>query len=362
MRAKALRLAELAEALGRTWVGDGDRMIEDVAALDTAQARDLSFVRSLDRVKQMAESRAGCLILPEGVDPDGRSAILSCNPALDFARAVERLRPASRPAPGVHATAHVADRAEVDSTASLGPGVSVGDGARVGARTILHANVTLYADVEVGEDCELHSGVVVREATRIGCRVLLQPGVVIGGDGFGYFPDEAGTPTRTPHVGRVVIEDDVEIGANTTVDRATLSETRIRRGAKIDNLVQVGHNCDIGENVLLVAQSGLSGSTVIERGAIIMAQAGSAGHLRIGKGAFVGARAGLHKDVPEGGRVWGAPQMEERRWHRVVAALGRLPDALRRLRAIEVKLGLRPGSATSSTDSAADSTTPSDES
>jgi UDP-3-O-[3-hydroxymyristoyl] glucosamine N-acyltransferase len=133
----------------------------------------------------------------------------------------------------------------------------------------------------------------------------------------------------------------VEIGANTTVDRATLTETRIRRAAKIDNLVQIAHNCDIGENAVIVAQTGLSGSTVVGNGAIVMAQAGSAGHLKIGDGAFVGARAGLHKDVPHGGRVWGAPQMEERSWHRSIAAFARLPEMLRRLRAVERVLGLR---------------------
>jgi UDP-3-O-[3-hydroxymyristoyl] glucosamine N-acyltransferase len=206
---------------------------------------------------------------------------------------------------------------------------------------VLHSNATLYPDVEVGADCVIHAGVVLREGTRVGDRVVLEPGVVVGGDGFGYAPDGRGGLVKVPHVGRVVIEDDVEIGANSTVDRATLAETRIRRGARIDNLVQIAHNCDIGENAVVVAQSGLSGSTVVGRGAIVMAQAGSAGHLKIGDGAFVGARAGLHKDVADGGRVWGAPQMEERTWHRAMAALSRLPDVLRRLRAVERALGLR---------------------
>ena len=150
-----------------------------------------------------------------------------------------------------------------------------------------------------------------------------------------------GALEKSPQVGCVVIEDDVEIGANSTVDRATLSETRIRRGAKIDNLVQIAHNCDVGENVIIAGQVGLSGGTVVARGAMLMGQVGSAGHLRIGERAFVGARTGLHRDVPDGAKVWGTPQQEERQWHRSVVALARLPDFLRRLRVIERKLGLR---------------------
>jgi UDP-3-O-[3-hydroxymyristoyl] glucosamine N-acyltransferase len=167
--------------------------------------------------------------------------------------------------------------------------------------------------------------------------------VILGGDGFGYAADEAGHPVAIAHRGCVVIEDDVEIGANSTVDRATLDETRIRRGAKIDNLVQIAHNCDIGEDALIVAQSGLSGGTVVGRGAMIMAQAGSAGHLRIGERAFVGARAGLHHDVADGARVFGAPAVEEHGWHRTVAALKRLPELLRRVRRLERALTERAG-------------------
>jgi UDP-3-O-[3-hydroxymyristoyl] glucosamine N-acyltransferase len=190
-------------------------------------------------------------------------------------------------------------------------------------------------NVELGSDCWIHSGAVLREGTRVGDRVVLQPGVVLGSDGFGYVPDEAGRPVAMAQRGCVVIEDDVEIGANTTVDRATLDETRIRRGAKIDNLVQIAHNCDVGEDVLIVAQSGLSGGTIVGRGAIVMAQAGTTGHLRIGERAFVGARAGLHHDVPDGARVFGSPATEERAWHRSVSALKRLPDLLRRVRRLE---------------------------
>ena len=336
--ASPIRLSELAAELEREFVGEKDPLITGVAPLDAAGAGDLAFVRSEAFADAIPSSGAAALIVPPEIDPRGRPAMLSPNPSLDFARAVARILPAPVQERGVHRSAFVADSAAVDPNASVGPNSVVGERCIVGPGSVLHANVTLYPDVVLGADCRLHSGVVVREGCDLGDRVSLQPGVVIGGDGFGYVGD-GGRLHKIPQVGRVVIEDDVEIGANTTVDRATLFETRIRRGAKIDNLVQIGHNCDIGESSVIVAQTGLSGSTVIGHGAMVMAQAGSAGHLRVGDYAFVGARAGLHKDVPDGTRVFGSPQLEERQWHRAMAALTRLPGALKRLRAVERALG-----------------------
>jgi len=335
-----MRLRELASRLGREFVGDGEILIRGVAPLEQAGAEDLSFVRSERWAKRLEESRAGACIVPLGLKTGLRPMIRSPHPSLDFARAVGALLPAEKPPPGIHPTAFVDPGAQIHPEASIGARAVVGPGCRIGARTILFPNTTLYADVLLGEDCVVHSGVVLGEGTQIANRVLLQPGVVLGGDGFGYTFDEQGALEKVPQVGRVVVEDDVEIGANTTVDRAALGETRIRRGAKIDNLVMVAHNCDIGEGAVVVGQAGLAGSTVVERGAMLMAQMGAGGHLRIGERAFVGARAGLHKDVPAGARVWGAPQLPERTFHRVMAALTRLPDALRRLRALEKRLGL----------------------
>ena len=344
LASKPIRVEDLATHLGREGAGDRDFLISGVAALENAGAGDLSFVRSPNLIDAASRSHAGALIVPEGVDPGGRPAILSPHPALDFARAVARIVPGWRPAPGVHPEAVVDPGAEVDASASISAGCVVGPGCSVAARTVLHPRVVLYPGVVIGSDCEIHAGTVLREGTEVGERVVLQPGVVVGGDGFGYIRDEDGRSEKVPHVGRVVIEDDVEVGANTTIDRAALFETRIRRGAKIDNLVQIAHNCDIGEHAVVAAQTGLSGSTVIGKAAMVMGQVGSAGHLRVGDGAFVGTRTGLHRDVPAGSRVWGSPQMEERLWHRSSAALRRLPDVLRRVRALERKLGLRRGS------------------
>ncbi|HSJ96734.1 MAG TPA: UDP-3-O-(3-hydroxymyristoyl)glucosamine N-acyltransferase [Myxococcota bacterium] len=342
-RVRSISLGELGAALGREVEGDARFAVRGVAPLAAAGPEDLSFARSPGYARALAASRAGAVIVPPDLDAGGRPALRSPRPDLDFARAVALLVPAARPAPGVHPSAVVAADARIDPSASVGPLAVVGARATVGPRSVVHPHVVLYPDVRVGADCVLHAGCVLREEVEIGDRVVLHPGAVLGGDGFGYALDEGGRPTKVPQVGRVVLEDDVEVGANATIDRATLGETRVRRNAKIDNLVVVSHNCDVGEDVLVAAQSGLAGSTTVGRGAILMGQTASAGHLTIGAASFLGARAALHKDLPPGSRVWGAPALEERRWHKSVAAFARLPDALRRLRAVERKLGLRRG-------------------
>ncbi len=336
-----VRLDALARELGRSFAGDSAQRVRGVASLEDAGPDDLVFVRDASHLEALADSRARAVILLEGLDPGQRAAIFSSNPALDFARAVECVVSLPRPQAGVDACAVVASECEIDETASIGAGASIGARARVGARTVVHPNATLYCDVVVGEDCTIHAGVVIREKCVLGDRVILQPGAVIGGDGFGYVPDETGMLHKVPQVGRVVIGDDVEVGANTTVDRATLSATVLADRVKLDNLIQVGHNSEIGEDVVVAAQSGFSGSTKVGRGAIIMAQVGVAGHLEIGRRTFLGARSGVTKDVPDHMRIYGLPQMEQRRWHRVMAALKRLPEMLKRLRAVERQLGMR---------------------
>jgi len=312
-----------------------------VASLEDAGPSDLGFVRSDTYAEALASSRAGAVIMPHGMDAAGRPALRSPNPGLDFARAVALIEPTPRPDPGIHPAAHVAPGARVDPTASVGPRAAVGEGAEIGARTIVHANATVYHGAVVGQDCMLHSGCVVREGCRLGDRVILQPGSVIGGDGFGYVPDERGRPEKVPHIGGVVVEDDVEVGANATIDRGTLGDTRIGRGTKIDNLVQIGHNCDVGEDVLIVAQSGLSGSTVIGDGAMLMAQSGVTHGANVGERAFVASRTGVVRTVPDGGRTSGFPNTPHAEQNRMLAALRRLPGLIVRMRAVERKLGIR---------------------
>ena len=341
-RGQSMHVADLALELGCVLEGDGKIVIEGVASLAEAGPRDLAFVRS-DRYQGSLEaSAAGAVIAPPGIDACGRPAIRSSQPGLDFARATRCLVPEVRPRAGVAASASVSAEAVVDPSASLGEGCRVAAHSAVGARSVLHANVTLYEDVTIGADCEIHAGCVLREGTQLGDRVILQPGVVIGGDGFAYLASYEGIE-KVPHVGGVRIDDDVEIGANTTVDRGALGDTTIGRATKIDNLVQIAHNCRIGEEVIIIAQAGLSGSTVVEHGAVVMAQAGIVGHLSIGERAVVGPQSGVHKDVEAGSRVFGSPQREAGLQKRIAAALPRLPDLVRRVRRLEGRLAQGEG-------------------
>jgi UDP-3-O-[3-hydroxymyristoyl] glucosamine N-acyltransferase len=341
-----LELGELARRLGgRPVEGNAQFRIEGVATLEQGGARALGFVRSEAFAAALAGSSIGAVIAPPGVAVGDRPAIRSPLPSLDFARATALLVPESRPAPGVHATAWVAATARVHPTASVGPRCVVGERSEIGAHSFLSAAVTVQEDVRVGEHCRLHAGVVIRESCRLGDRVTLQPGVVIGGDGFGYEFNERGESEKVPQVGDVVIEDDVEIGANSTVDRARIGSTRIGRGTKIDNLVMIAHNCVIGPHSLIVAQTGIAGGAVLGERVIAMAQSGVAGHVRVGAGVFIGARGGVIEDTPARSRVWGFPAVPERAWHRSVAWLVRLPELAKRIRALEKKLELRPGEA-----------------
>ena len=335
-------LAELAAAL-ETKVSGGDARggeieIAGFAALAEARADELSFVRDASLLPALADSKAAAVIAPVDLGISDRPVLASDQPGHDFSRLLERFAPRWRPTAGIASGAHVDPTANVDPTAAVEPGARIGPHCRVGARTIIGANAVLSANVEVGADGWIHPGVVLREDTLVGDRVVLQPNVVIGGDGFGYVPDAAGRPVAMAQRGRVVLEDEVEVGANTTIDRGTLTDTRIRRGAKIDNQVMIAHNCEIGEDVLIVAQTGLAGGTIVGDRAILMARAASTGHLRIGSGAFLGAGTGVIEDVPDGARVFGAPSQEERGWHRTVAALRRLPDLLKRVRRLERRL------------------------
>lgn len=340
-KVRSIPLGDLAKRLGRTVEGDASFVARGVAALEDAGPGDLVFVRGPRYAESFAKSRAGAAIATPSVDTGGRPTIRSARPDLDFARAVALILERERPPAGVHPSAVVAPDAQLDPSASIGPHAVVGARTTVGARSVIHANVVLYPDVQIGVDCELHASVVVREECSIGDRVILHPGVSIGADGFGYAFDENGRPAKIPQVGRVVLEDDVEIGALAAVDRATLGVTRIGRNTKIDDLCIIAHNCEIGEDVIIVGLSGLAGSTIVEKGAILMGQTATTGHLRVGERAFLGGRAAVHKDVPAGVHVWGAPAMEQRAWHKSMAALARLPEALRRLRAVERMVGLR---------------------
>ena len=336
---RGITLEVLARELGgRRVLGDAQLKVTGVATLEAGGANALGFVR--DAHASLAQSKIGAVIAPLTGDftGDGTRAVLrSPNPSLDFARAARLLHPQQRAPAGVHARAFVAESAQLGAGVSVGVLASVGERTRIGARTELRANVVVERDVEIGADCVLHIGALVREGTRLGDRVILQPGAILGGDGFGYEFDEEGRHEKVPQLGRVELDDDVEVGAGATIDRARIGATRIGRGVKIDNLVQVGHGATIGEHSAMVALSGVAGGATLGARVFLMAQSGVGGHVHVGDGVFVGARGGVLEDLPAGSRVWGFPALPERSWHRAQAVFARAGEMLRRLRRLEMR-------------------------
>jgi UDP-3-O-[3-hydroxymyristoyl] glucosamine N-acyltransferase len=336
-----LILRELADRLGCALRGDGAVEVDRVAPIDAAGPGSLTFVAGPKWAVRLKTTQASAVIVQPSVATPLPS-LLSDNPYLMFARAVLLLHPKAAPPPGVHASA------VVDPTATLGAGVHVGAlvvvgaRARIGARSVLHPGVVLYEDVQVGEDCVLHSGAQVREGCRLGDRVVVQNGAVIGSDGFGFAKDAEGRYHKIPQRGTVVIEDEVEIGALTAIDRAALGETRIGRGTKLDNLVQIGHSVTVGRDTVLAGQVGIAGSSTIGDRVTLAGQVGVAGHLKIGDGVIATAQTGIPSDVDAGTVISGYPAIPNREWLKSSAVFPRLPELLKRLRALEKRLGGDP--------------------
>jgi UDP-3-O-[3-hydroxymyristoyl] glucosamine N-acyltransferase len=333
-----VKLAELARELDAELRGDGGVEIKGVAGIEQAGPGDLTFLANPRYAAHLRTTRAAAVVLAPGQEAGRVPCLLSENPYLAFARAVALLRPPLRPVPGVHPSAQVHPSAVLGPEVHVGALAVLGPGVRVGARSALHPHVVLYEGVELGEDCVLHSGVQVRERCRLGNRVVVQNGAVVGGDGFGFARDRDGRYHKFPQVGVVVIEDDVEIGALTAIDRAALGETRIGRGTKIDNLVQVGHSVTIGEDAVLAGQVGVAGSSRIGSRVTLAGQVGVAGHLTIGDGVVATAQTGIPGSVDPGTVVSGYPAIENRAWLRSSAVFARLPELQKRLRELERKV------------------------
>jgi UDP-3-O-[3-hydroxymyristoyl] glucosamine N-acyltransferase len=337
-----MRLGELARVLGATLEGGAEDVeITGVAGIEDATPGTLTFVADRRHEAQLASTRAAAVLVPRDGPQAPLPTLRVAHPYLAFVEAMELFHPPQRPAPGVDPTAVIAPTAVIGPDATVGPYVVVGEGVRIGRDAVLHPHATIYRDVRIGDAFTAHAGAVLREGVIIGDRVTVHAGAVIGSDGFGFVPRTEGH-RKIPQVGTVVLEDDVEIGANSAVDRATLGATRIGRGTKIDNLVMIGHGCQIGAGCLLAAQVGLAGGTRLGAGVMLGGQVGASGHLVIGDGAQVAAQSGVHREIPAGGVYGGYPAIEIRQWRRAMTSLPRLPEVLRRLRRVEKALGLDP--------------------
>jgi len=336
---KPLTLAMIAARVGGRLVGDGDASLTGVAGLAEAGPGDLAFLANPRYVPLLATTRAGAVLLrAEHVAACPRPAVVVDDPDWAFAVAAECfVPPPAPPPPGVHPLACVAQGVRIEAGVSVGPFAVVEAGASVGEGAVLHAYAYVGRDAEVGPGCVLHPGVVVRERVRLGRRVILHSGVVVGADGFGYAVVK-GAIHKIPQVGTVVVDDDVELGANTTVDRARFGATHIGAGTKIDNLVQIAHNVEVGRGCLVAAQAGISGSTRVGDGVMVGGQVGMVGHIEIGDGSRIGAQSGLAKSLPPGTVVDGTPARPIAQYHRAQAALQRLPELVKEVRALRAEV------------------------
>jgi UDP-3-O-[3-hydroxymyristoyl] glucosamine N-acyltransferase len=338
----AYRLAELAELVGGRVEGNPDREVEAVRTLDAAGPRDLSFLTHPRYRAQALASAAGALLVGRDFPPElatgGRDLLVAGDPSLALARLLERLAPPERPEAGVHATAVLGPGCSVHPTAHVGPYAVIGAGSRIGASAAVHALVVVGRECTVGEGAVLHPHAVLYDGTEVGPGSIVHAGAVLGSDGFGY-ATQHGVHHKVPQIGKVVVEGEVEIGANSTIDRATLGETRIGAGTKIDNLVQVGHNVRVGRHCILCGQAGVAGSAHLGDHVVLAGQAGVSGHIELGDGAQVAAKSAALGPVPARTQVAGIPAVDLRRWKRQIVLLSRLEEMSRRLRALERKVG-----------------------
>jgi UDP-3-O-[3-hydroxymyristoyl] glucosamine N-acyltransferase len=325
----------LAAHVGGQVIGDGNILIQRVASLESAGDREITYVEDEKFFAAGGASKASCVIVPLGADVKTSCRIEVTKPKLAFSLIAALLHPQKRRESFVHPTAVIAETADIALTAYIGPHVSIGDNSTIGTGTRIEAGVVVGDSVTIGIDCVLHPNVTLYDGVTIGDNVVLHAGVCVGADGFGYVRDDMGHQ-KFPQIGTALIEDDVELGAHTCVDRAALGQTRIGRGTKIDNLVHVGHNCDIGERVVIAAQTGISGSVIIEDDAVIGGQVGFGDHVRVQSGAVIGSKAGvLPGKIVRPGVWWGIPIQPLEDYKRLNAHMGRLPqmrDELKKLR------------------------------
>lgn len=334
-----MRLGAIARALGVPLTGGGEGLeIQKPAALENAGPSDISFAASERMARSLGSSRAGALVLPEGVAPDRPSFVVK-NPALVFARVAAMLAPEPAPPPGIHPTAVIGEGVRIGANVHVGAGVTVGAGCVIGDNVALRDGARALEDCHIGADTVIFWNAVIYRGTIIGQRCRIHANSTIGAEGFGYVRDEEGVYVKTPQTGRVVIEDDVEIGANSSVDRATLDETRIGSGTKIDNQVQIGHNCRIGRNVVIAGCCGLAGSVTLEDGVVMGGMAAVADHVRICSGAVIAGKTGVYSDITEPGVYAGPMAMKNMEYKRFLLSGRRMDRLEKRISGLEKEAG-----------------------
>ena len=333
------KAGEIAKSIGGELVGDGAVEIKGANGIKEAQEGDISFIIHEKYSPLLGVTKASCVIVPQKVKPCGRAVIRVANPSVSFSKAVEFLFPDRIPHPkGIHPAAIIEDKARIGANVGIGPYVVVRDGVSIGDDTVIYPFCYIGKNARVGSSCIIYPGVTIREEVTVGNRVIIHPGAIIGGDGFGY-DLENGMFLKIPQIGTVVIEDDVEIGSNVTIDRARCARTVIGAGTKIDNLVQVAHNVTIGKNCVVVAQVGISGSTKLGNGVMLGGQAGLVHHIELADGVKVGAQSGVLKSFLEKGAVlWGTPAKPIRLAKRLNASTALLPKLYARLNRLENKI------------------------
>jgi UDP-3-O-[3-hydroxymyristoyl] glucosamine N-acyltransferase len=331
--------ADIATRLDGEVLGDGTAVLTGFALAQTAKPGDLTFAESAEYFAAVEQSAATAVIAGNQFTSSTKTVIRVANPRVAFARALAVFFPERRFAPGIHPSAVIAASAQMDPTAHIGPHCTIGERVKLGAHCVLQAGDFIGDDSVLGEGTNLYPNVTIYAHSQIGRRVRIHAGTVIGSDGFGYVFD-SGIQRKIPQIGDVIIGDDVEIGSNVAVDRGALGSTVIGKGTKIDNLVQVGHNVEIGDHCILCGQVGIAGSTTLGRYCVLAGQVGIAGHLKIGNQVTVGSKSGVMHNIPDGETWLGIPAQPDRQTKRMLIAVQRLPDLLRKVAAWEKKLGV----------------------
>ncbi|MFW6160512.1 MAG: UDP-3-O-(3-hydroxymyristoyl)glucosamine N-acyltransferase [Acidobacteriota bacterium] len=333
-----INLAELARRLGCSYEGDGKVIIRGISSLTTAGPGDIVFYSGPRFKNQLESTKASAVIIP--VDESFRKipVVLSENPYLTFVKAASFFFRPFQPKPGIHPQAAISPSAKIGKNVSIGAFTWVGNKVEIGEGTVIFPLVSIYPGVKIGSHCLLHSHVSIRENCRIGDNVIIHNGVVIGSDGFGFLRDESGHSVKIPQKGIVVIEDEVEIGANTTIDRGALDETRIQKGVKIDNLVQIAHNVNIGAHSILAAQTGIAGSTTVGQKVIMGGQVGITDHAFIGDNVLIAAQTGVTGNIPSGQTVSGSPHLDIREWRKARVSIPRLYELLKEFKRLQKRV------------------------